>query len=299
MEPIKSPRKRRRLILVVTIGIGLPIVLILYLLIYNNVSLQSQKGFTKDLDSATSKAMLWAIDNERNLLGSTGFINTALLRMLHDCNGLRHTPAFDRMIEHYMACAVKYEFRKAELDPDWPIDEVQINEAFNEESEIDYKWMIYALAPEKIDVHPEALDFFNPDSWQGRKLTHQLWALELYRERNESGKDIDELIEHLCDRLASQLNTDIHVVDIYIQKVAFILKAGHPEKIKRRWIECIIDNQNPDGGWDDRWFCFTSDRRPQFGRTQSNQHASIQALWVLYQTKYRYPEVFGVQSTLK
>ena len=290
MNSNKKKTAIRRLILIpVVFGISITVILLLY----NNISLKSDQRFTGELNNATTQAMLWAIDNERNILGGIGYVNVSLLRMIQDCNKLKYTPTFNKIINKYMASNTKPDFKKAILDPDWPIDEGEINRVFKE-LVIDYQWETYVLSPEKVSADPEELDFFDPDRWQGRQLTHQLWGLILYRERNECGREVDVLIEHLCDRLSSELNTDVPVVDIYIQKVAFILKAGHPEKIKRRWIERIIENQNFDGGWDDKWLCFTSTLRPRFRRVKSNQHASIQALWVLYQIRYRYPNLFGV-----
>ncbi|MBC8378704.1 MAG: hypothetical protein H8E62_05980 [Planctomycetes bacterium] len=293
-EGDKTPSKPWRFISIIfTVGVSVPVLISSYLLLYNNVSTKSDQRFTEDLSRATTDAMLWAVDNEKNLLGGLGYINIELLRMLQDCSDLRYTPAFDNIIKKFMASNAKPECDKAMLDPNWPIDTDEINEVFDELI-IDYQWELYALSPGKISANPKELDFFNPNRWQGRQLTHQLWGLILYRERNECGREVDVLIEHLCDRLSAELNFDISVVDIYIQKVAFVLKAGHPEKIRRRWIERIIENQNFDGGWDDKWLCFTSTRRPRFRRVNSNQHASIQAFWVLCQVRYRYPDLFGV-----
>lgn len=88
------------------------------------------------------------------------------------------------------------------------------------------------------------------------------------------------------------------MVDIYIQKVAFILMADHPEKVRIRWIEKIIANQQPDGGWNDRWYCFSSSRIPifNFATPPSDQHPTIQAMAALYLVKYRYPEQFGLKK---
>ena len=139
---------------------------------------------------------------------------------------------------------------------------------------------------------------FDPQQWQRRQLTHQLNALVTLKKRSRKADEkLDELIEHLCERLSGELVFDIAVVDIYIQKVTFVLRAGFPKKIRVRWVERIIANQLPDGGWNDRWFCFTSGRRPilGFAGPPSDQHATIQALTALYLVKYRYPEHFGLK----
>ena len=103
--------------------------------------------------------------------------------------------------------------------------------------------------------------------------------------------------DYTVERIVSELYRDIAVVDIYIQKVAFVLYAGFEEKIRRRWVQRVIDNQLPDGGWNDRWLCFQSTRRPVLSLKQppSNEHATVQAIWLLYQVKYRYPEHFGLK----
>ena len=140
------------------------------------------------------------------------------------------------------------------------------------------------------------VEFFDGDRWQQRQLTHQLWALVHLRKNTEDTARIDRLIEHICDRLTGQLVYEPAVVDIYIQKIAFVLFAGHPDKIKRRWLERVIENQGQDGGWNDRWFCFSSRRKPHpnLKEPPSDQHATVQGLWLLYQVKYRYPNEFGL-----
>ncbi|MHC4156757.1 MAG: hypothetical protein ACYST6_17825 [Planctomycetota bacterium] len=139
---------------------------------------------------------------------------------------------------------------------------------------------------------------FDPERWQQRKLTHQLDALLMLSKTTGPSEDLDKLIEHLCHRLSRQLTYDIAVVDIYIQKVTFILRAGFPQEIRRRWVERIIANQLPDGGWNDRWLCLTSDsNKPIFALHQpaSDQHATLQALTMLYLVRYKYPEHFGLK----
>ena len=87
------------------------------------------------------------------------------------------------------------------------------------------------------------MGLLDADRWQARQLTHQLRALIHLRQRYGENKKLDELIEHLCDRIRSSLRFDVSVVDIYIQKVAFVLMAALPEKVNRRWIERIITNK--------------------------------------------------------
>ena len=182
------------------------------------------------------------------------------------------------------------------MDPNWPIIEYELKLTFEKES-IDNKWILYAIAPELIKATPEEMEMFAPEKWQRRQLTHQLYALTILKNNKGANKKLDKLIEHLCMRLSRELIFDAALVDIYIQKVAFILRAGFPEKIRRRWIERILDNQRTDGGWNDRWFCLQSMRRPVFDMEQpaSDQHATVQAVLALYLVRYQYPERFGIE----
>ncbi len=156
---------------------------------------------------------------------------------------------------------------------------------------IDNRWLLYSFAPDQAELDAEDLEgLFDADRWHGRKLTHQLISLTRLHEDGGAPPGSEETIAKLCRRLAGQLRLDIAVVDIYIQKIAFVLDAGHGEMINRRWVERVIENQRPDGGWNDRWLrVFTSYRRPALDLADppSNQHATIQALWLLYQVKYR------------
>jgi hypothetical protein len=47
---------------------------------------------------------------------------------------------------------------------------------------------------------------------------------------------------------------DFRVSDSYPQRSAFLLAAGQPELVKKRWIERILDRQNPDGSWNYCWY---------------------------------------------
>jgi hypothetical protein len=175
---------------------------------------------------------------------------------------------------------------------------MELNLTIEKES-IDNKWVLYAIATEQAKITPQEMHLFDRQRWQRRQLTHQLNALVTLKKRSgKPDEKLDEIIEHLCERLSSELVFDMAVVDIYIQKVAFVLRASHPEKIRVRWVERMIDNQLSDGGWNDKWFCFTSNRRPvfDFAAPPSNQHATIQALTALYLVKYRYPEQFGLKK---
>ncbi len=293
-RPVRKHPIIRKAVIAGVAAVVLMVIFGLGTLAYNNVSLASDEAFAKRLDAAIERCLNWTEAHRDVILKKK---NIALIKMLTEIESLRATPIFSDIVSSFMAAPTRPRCWKRLVDPNWPVDEIELNIAIKKEY-IDNKWVLYAMAPDKAKITPEEMDLFNPERWQGRKLTHQLDALITLRRTKGANKELDELIEHLCNRLSSELVFDVAVMDIYIQKVTFVLRAGFPEKIRRRWVERIIANQLDDGGWNDRWFWLTSDsRRPvfDFATPAGNQHATVQALAALYFVKYRYPECFGLK----
>jgi len=262
---------------------------------YNNVPRMSDEEFTRRLDVSLDHALKWIKEHRADILKKK---NIALLRMLQDADEIKSNALFSGIVDEFMATPLAPLCWKRLLDPHKNISAVELNQTIKNEY-IDNKWILYAIDSDKAELtEKQKKDFFNGDIWQGRQLTHQLWALIHLRDLQGADEELNNLIEHLCDRITGQLPYNMAVLDIYFQKNAFVIKAGFPEKINRRWIERIIENQLPDGGWNDRWYCFRSPikgRRPVFTpQPPGNQHATVQALWLLYQVRYRYPEHFGI-----
>jgi len=279
-----------------TVGLVLAVLIGIFgggVLVCNNVSVVSDAAFAKRVDAAIELAEKWVESHKMDILERK---NVALLKMLSECDELKANPVFKEIIRIFLATKSWPECWKRLVDPNWPVDELELNRTIEKE-QIANKWVLYAIAPDKAKITPEELHLFEPERWQRRQLTHQLNTLVTLKRVKKPDEKLDELIEYLCDRLSGELVFDVAVVDVYIQKVAFVLRAGFPAKIRSRWIERIIANQLPDGGWNDRWFCFTSNRRPifDFAAPPSNQHATIQALTALYLVKYGYPEQFGLK----
>jgi hypothetical protein len=264
-------------------------------MLYNNVSIVSDAVFANRVDTAIESAEKWVNSHRSDILEVK---NVALLKMLSECDEVRANPLFKEIISNFLIARSRPECWKRLIDPNQPVNAIELNQTIEKES-IDNKWVLYAIATEQAEITPQEMKLFDRHRWQRRQLTHQLNALVTLKKRSgKPDEKLDEIIEHLCERLSKELIFDMAVVDIYIQKVAFVLRAGHPGKIRVRWVERIIDNQLSDGGWNDRWFCFTSNRRPifDFAAPPSNQHATIQALTALYLVKYRYPEQFGLKK---
>lgn len=261
------------------------------LLVCNNVSFVGDETFAKQMDAAMERGLVWTRAHKGEIIKRR---NIGLLKMLNEIKQLRPTPVFSDIVSSFMAAPGRPQCWKRLIDPNWPIDELELNEAIKNEY-LDNKWTLYAMAPDKAKITPGQMQLFEPREWSGRELVHQLNALMILRETEGASRELDELIEHLANRLSNELVFDIGLVDI--GKVAFILKAGFPEKIRRKWVERIVTAQLPDGGWDGRLFCFTSDSRPLFGFSAppSNQHATVLALTALYLVRYQYPDHFGLE----
>jgi hypothetical protein len=296
---IKVAKKRPVLRKIVFAGLALVAFIAVTFVVaiaYNNISLWSDASFARRLDSAIKNAENW-IDAHKEIILQDK--NAALLTMLRECNDITPSPVFGGIVTTFLNEPIRHYSRcwKSEVDPNWPINASELKQTIREE-DLDNKWALYAIAPDKAAVKPEELGLFDAERWHRRQLTHQLFALTMLRDRFGSNERLDKLIGRLCVRLNSDTTFCVPVVDIYIQRVAFVLRAGFPQKIRRRWVERIIANQQSDGGWNDRWLCFTTLRRkPIFSlaETPSDQHATVQAVLALYLVKYRYPEQFGLK----
>lgn len=258
----------------------------------NNVSLMSDKRFARRLDVAIAEATEWVRANQDQI---TANHNLALFMMLQDCHALKPEPSFPELVERVLTeQEIPGGWRKL-LRPEHDINQRQFNARLPFEP-LDNRWMLYAIAPRLATPTDEDMaGLYDPDRWSGRRLTHQLLALTQLRHSDAASQRSDALIDRLCGRITGQLRWDLAVVDLYIQKISFVLWAGHAEMVNRRWVERVIVNQAADGGWNDRWCrVFRSRRMPAFDRADppSDEHATIQALWLLYQVRYRYPEQF-------
>jgi hypothetical protein len=272
------------------------VVLALTAIGYNNITLTKDEIFKENIDTAIEQAENWVVQNKDNIVENR---NTAMLLMLSMCDQIKPHPDFRDAVGTFLKQPIfgHTVCWKRMLDPNWPVTEQALERTLKKEI-IDYKWMVYAIAPDKVNITAKQMNLFDRNRWQKRQLTHQLLALILLRRSTNSDVDLQMLISHLCDRLSREVFSDLAVVDIYIQKIAFILMADQPEKIRKRWIERIIANQRDDGGWNDRWFCFVSDGKGfklNIEDPHSNQHATVQALMALYFVRYKYPEQFGLK----
>jgi hypothetical protein len=296
---IKKTKKRTFLRKLILIGFGFLVFLavsFIAAIAYNNLDFWSDATFSRRLDLAINKADDWVLNNKKDILEGR---NSALIAMLRDCNDLKENKTFHSIVTTFLSTPIQHPSRCLNriVDPNLSINERELNTTFDS-LDLDYKWICYAIAPDKNMFDAEKLGLFDGQRWHRRKLTHQLFGLVMLRNRQGNDEKLNKLIEELCKRTKTDMTFSLPVVDIYIQRVAFVLQAGFPQKIRRRWIERIINEQQSDGGWNDRWLCFTTPRKElvfNFDETPSDQHATVQAVFALYLVKYRYPEQFGLK----
>jgi len=286
----KRPVLRRAVIITVVLTV-LTIIAGAGRLVFNNVSLYSDAAFSNRVDTAIELSENWVESHKTEILR---WKNIGLLKMLSECNKLKANPVFEKITINFMEAGIRPACWKRLIDPNWPVDEAELNRTIENEI-IDNKWVLYAIAPDEARVTPEELHLFEPEQWSKRQLSHQLDALVTLRRTRGSTERVDNLIEHLCDRVSDELFFDMLKIDI--GQIAFVLRAGFPEKIRRRWIERILITQLPDGGWNDEWYYFVLGRRSMFDLSfpKGSQHDTVLALTVLYLVKYQYPEEFGLK----
>jgi len=298
VKPLHQKFSRRkkfwiRLFIIFTV-LAVTIALVLHL--YQNGSFTSRDAWPAKVDASIERGLQWLQLQESDFLQQG---NIALFFMIQDMKTLHPDPYLVSLHQKILSRPMKPNCWKRMLLSDHTVSTIELNNTIQGEI-LDNQRTLYALAPDKARLSPAQMEeFFQPNRWQHRQLTHQLWALVHLKKHTPDNPDIDPLINQLCDRLSRELAWDRAVTDIYIQKIAFTLFAGHPEKINRRWIERVIENQEPDGGWNDRWlYAFRSQKRPALDLTNppTDAHATIQALWLLYQAKYRYPQSFALSN---
>jgi hypothetical protein len=288
-EAVEKRPILRKLVIAVFVLAVLIVVFGTGALVCNNVSFTNDTAFAMQVDAAIEKSLDWSNAHKGEIIRGG---NIGLIKMLKEIQTLRPTPLFSDIIRRFMAVPAQPNCWKRLIDPNWPINKLELNMTIRKEN-LDNKWVLYAMAPDAAEITPEEMHLFEPERWRGRKLAHQLDALITLRKTRGATKQLDKFIEHLCNRVSNELFFDVLKIDI--GQVAFVLRAGFPEKIRKRWVERIVASQLPDGGWNNKWCYFVSGRRSVFDFTlpPSNQHDTLLALTVLYLVKYRYPEHFG------
>jgi hypothetical protein len=253
----------------------------------NNVAWQftSRAAFAAQLDRADQYGTVWLI-----LSGQDVTQNPALLYMVDDVARLSGDLSLRILVESGRRSYGSNPWRRM-LERDAEVHALTCEEWAGLQNYV--RWFLYAVAPSVASLtEQDRADMFDPAKHRTGSLTHQLFALLLYRERVGRSGDLDALIDRLCERIAAEAAWDVRVTDLYLQRVALLMAAGRPDLVRRRWVERVLGNQQADGGWISSWFGLGPGlRRLEFSLEpqHSNSHTSAQGLWICAMLRDRYP----------
>lgn len=241
--------------------------------------------FTAQLDRDTELGMEWVVSNQKwiNIVS-----NDKLEYMIANMADLSSDSRPRALVNDYLTHETGQDFWRRMIDPT-----ARDRAAGDIQSWCDYcRWMAYSIAPDQVPLTPDELrNMLSPDKYVWGSRTHQLLSLILYRERGHNSPEVNRVINRVCEGVAREEEWDIRVSDLYLQRVAFLLAAGRPDLVKRRWIERILANQKEDGGWSPSWHGIGPNLFEfHYQVDQTTPHASVQGVWALYMIKYRYPQ---------
>lgn len=154
------------------------------------------------------------------------------------------------------------------------------------------RWFSYGTAPDRVQLTADdKANLFSPTKYNwGIRLHLQLFTLDMYRHYYGSSPELEAVLGPVADGVARDAYWDFRVSDSYYQRSAALLAAGRPDLVKKRWIERILDRQNPDGSWNYCWYGWCRGVF-EFSLSDGDQgHTTVQAAWALYQLKYRYSD---------
>jgi hypothetical protein len=254
----------------------------------NNISLRPvpREQLRSQLDRAIERGTVWVAAHADGMVNAP---NSALFHMLADMDARAPNPRLRRVTDRFMSTRGDSLWRRM-VDP---LAATSIPELATLDQFQDYqRWLLFAMAPSQVALSDEdRRQMFAPDAHHWGSLTHQLFAVYIYRRAQGASPETDALISHLCERIAVEASWDFRVTDLYLQRVAFLLAAGRPDLVRRRWVERVLAWQQDDGGWASRWYGW-GPGLAQFTwrRQESNAHTTVQGLWAVHLLRYRYPE---------
>lgn len=249
---------------------------------------RSAADFSRQFDAALVRATSWMVKHPEPT-------NSALLHMVADMAQMSGDTRLRSISDQFLNDTVidPLSLWRRLVDPDWPSVQAVLRPTLDTYQEYQ-RWLLFGAAPDYVQLTAEErANMFSPDKYWWGKRTHQLFALVFYRARKPETAGLASLIDTLSAGIAREQRWDVRMTDLYIQRAAILLAAGRPDLVERRWVERMLDNQQPDGGWCESWhglgpgaFAFT------LASPRSTSHPSVQAAWVLYMLKYRYPDWF-------
>jgi len=287
--PSKYPNRFRLLWRWLGRALAVAIIILALTLFNNNFSLrgQSRAAFQAQSDRALERAIGWMAANP-----AAYNRNPLLMYFVSEIQVMSEDPRLLPVLDEYHSYIshpkTPLDFAWARLvDPTVQVPRITAKETFT--VGIDSRWYVFSVAPSRVELTPGDLaDMNSPDKYHWGTRQHQLMSLILYRHFNGSPPEMDRLIDHLAEGVAQDAHYDFRVNDGYIQRTTFVLAAGRPDLVRRRWVERILDYQNPDGSWNYCWYGWCRGVF-EFGFKHNPGHATVQAAWALAMLKYRYP----------
>jgi hypothetical protein len=284
-----EPSRVRRLRSLPWIAFAALAILVACTLLYNNYSFgsQSRAHFDAQLEGALERATVWIMSNPELSLK-----NPSVMYMISDMAKMSGDPRLQALLSEYhqrlLHPAELFDLVWIRI-PDRHAPVPLISSAEMRSEPYERIWDAYAIAPGSIQIpNADHANMFSPTKYVWGIRQHQLLALIMYRDFNGGNPELDSTINYLSGKIARDAHYDFRVSDSYIQRTTFVLAAGLPDLVRRRWVERILDNQMPDGSWKYCWYGWC---RGIFEFNMSNPgHPTVQAAWALTMLKYRYPQ---------
>jgi hypothetical protein len=256
----------------------------------HNIARLNDAEFAAALDQAIERGRAWVRQNRD--MSPMQYNNPPMYFFLDDMDRMSPEPEFAARVREFLDRSLPENSWKHLIDARRPVLVRELN-GLLPGTLLEYRWVIYALDPQHVALAPdEVAGLFETERWHGLTLAHQLWALCHLRRFTADPRLTPELLNRLCQRIANEHARDLVLTKLHSERIGFILMAGQPGRINRRWVERLIANQRADGGWNDRLYAFTLPT-PLRDRP-SDEHDTLVTLWTLHQVRYRYGAQFGV-----
>jgi len=290
---VVKPRRTlaRRLLAWGLAFVVLVVVLFAVAVLNNNYSpgKRSRAQFNAQLDRAIEASTQWIVQHPDT------YGNPSLMFMVGDMADMSLDPRLRQFVENYVASnrvripgrPITWYYARL-VDPQARVPMISA-----EQSGVGWElqWDTWATAPDRMLLNPaDRADMFSPTKYIWGRRDHQLLALDIYRHFNGQSAELDQAIGPVSEGVARDAHWDFRVTDAYYQRSAFVLGAGRPELIRRRWIERILDYQKADGSWSYCWYGWCRGIFEFRMQDSDPGHATVQATWALYMLKYRYSQ---------
>ncbi|MDC3332720.1 hypothetical protein OAV62_00600 [bacterium] len=221
----------------------------------NNIGIDAPSK--AELEKSLSRSILWVKDNKLSLLKVPNYILWYRVKrvadLTHDQELLaiylefekKYLGTYTQKVDNRVWLPLVYESRRSLIGP----GEIQGFPSYLQH------W-IYGLhcseALSEIDVIKKQHkgDFCGAYLINPTCTAHQMSGV-LFIEKNQCKVDFDlpSLKSELQNHLRDLLVYDFRLVDIYFQRALKLIESGSSDTLKGRWLERIVNAQQPDGGW--------------------------------------------------